>query len=71
MQEVKQAYEAMKSYRRELLFDVPARRSFDDITPQVKQALRESGIKEGLLFGECDAHQNERVHQRRRIRPPR
>jgi len=46
MQEVKQAYKAMESYRRELLFDVPAGRAFDDITPQVEETLRESGIKE-------------------------
>jgi len=38
----------MKSYRKELWFEVPARRGFVNITPQVEQGLRESGVKEGL-----------------------
>jgi secondary thiamine-phosphate synthase enzyme len=40
----------MKSYRRELWFEVPARRAFIHITPQVEQCLRESGIREGLAL---------------------
>jgi secondary thiamine-phosphate synthase enzyme len=40
----------MKSYRRELWFNVPARRGFINITPQVEECLRESGIREGLLL---------------------
>jgi secondary thiamine-phosphate synthase enzyme len=40
----------MKSYRRELTFTVPARRAFLNITPQVEAALRESGIREGLVL---------------------
>ena len=40
----------MKSYRKELWFEVPARRAFLNITPQVETALRESGIKEGLCL---------------------
>jgi len=40
----------MKSFRRELWFNVPSRRGFVNITPQVRQCLRESGIKEGLLL---------------------
>lgn len=40
----------MKSYRKELIFNIPARRGFLNITPQVEEALRESGIKEGLLL---------------------
>lgn len=40
----------MKSYRKELWFDVPSRRGFVCITPQVRQALEESGIKEGLCL---------------------
>lgn len=40
----------MKSYRKELWFHVPGRRAFINITPQVEQALRESGIKEGLCL---------------------
>jgi len=40
----------MKSYRRELWFNVPSRRGFINITPQVEECLRESGIKEGLAL---------------------
>ena len=38
----------MKSYRKELWFEVPTRRAFINITPQVEKCLRESGIKEGF-----------------------
>jgi secondary thiamine-phosphate synthase enzyme len=41
---------AVKSYRKELWFEVPARRAFLNITPQVEDALRESGIAEGLVL---------------------
>jgi secondary thiamine-phosphate synthase enzyme len=40
----------MKSYRQELWFDVPQRRGFINITPQVEACLRESGIQEGLAL---------------------
>lgn len=40
----------MKSYRKELWFDVKKRREFIHITPQVEECLRESGIKEGLCL---------------------
>ncbi len=40
----------MKSYRKELWFHIPARRAFVNITPQVEDALRESGIQEGLCL---------------------
>jgi len=40
----------MKSYRKELWFNVPARRVFINITPQVEECLRESGVKEGLVL---------------------
>lgn len=43
----------MKSYRKELWFNVPKRRDFINITPQVEECLRESGVKEGLLL--CNA----------------
>ncbi len=43
----------MKSYRRELFFNLPQRRAFVNITPQVQDCLRESGIREGLLL--CNA----------------
>ena len=38
----------MKSFRKELLFTIPGRVGFVNITPQVEQSLRESGIKEEL-----------------------
>jgi secondary thiamine-phosphate synthase enzyme len=43
----------MKSYRKELWFDIPGRRAFVNITSQVERYLRESGIVEGLLL--CNA----------------
>ena len=43
----------MKSYRKELWFHTKNRRQYINITPQVQEALRESGIKEGLVL--CNA----------------
>ena len=43
----------MKSFRKELWFDIPGRRAFVNITPQVEACLKESGIHEGLLL--CNA----------------
>ncbi len=43
----------MKSYRKELWFEVPARLGFVNITSQVEDCLKQSGIKEGLLL--CNA----------------
>lgn len=40
----------MKSYRKELWVEVPTRRAFINITPQVDKCLQESGIKEGLVL---------------------
>ena len=40
----------MKSLRRELWFDVPTRRAFMNITPQVEEVLGESGVREGLCL---------------------
>lgn len=40
----------MKSFRKELWFNIPSRRAFINITPQVEECLRESGIREGLLL---------------------
>jgi len=40
----------MKTFRKELWFEIPTRRAFINITPQVEQFLKESGIKEGLLL---------------------
>jgi len=43
----------MKSYRKELWFEIPSRRAFVNITPDVEECLAESGIREGLLL--CNA----------------
>ena len=43
----------MKSFRRELVMNLPRRRMFVNITPQVEQALADSGIHEGLVL--CNA----------------
>jgi secondary thiamine-phosphate synthase enzyme len=40
----------MKSYRKELWFEIPTRRGFLNITPQVQKSLAESGIREGLAL---------------------
>ena len=40
----------MKSYRKELVINTPTRRAFINITPDVEQCLKESGIKEGLCL---------------------
>jgi secondary thiamine-phosphate synthase enzyme len=40
----------MKSYRKELWFNVPARRAFINITHQVEECLKESKIREGLCL---------------------
>ena len=40
----------MKSYRKELWFELRFRRGFLNITGQVNECLRDSGIKEGLLL---------------------
>ena len=40
----------MKSYRKELWFNIPTRREFRNITRDVEECLRESGIQEGLVL---------------------
>ncbi len=40
----------MKSYRKVLEMHLPARRGYRNITPQVEQALLESGIREGFAL---------------------
>ena len=40
----------MKSHREEIALEVPARRGFVNITPQVEAALAHSGIREGLCL---------------------
>jgi secondary thiamine-phosphate synthase enzyme len=43
----------MKTFRKELWFEVPARRGFINITPQIEKCLVESQVQEGLLL--CNA----------------
>jgi secondary thiamine-phosphate synthase enzyme len=43
----------MKSYRKELWFEIPTRRAFVHITPEVENCVKESGIQEGLVL--CNA----------------
>ena len=40
----------MRSYRKELWFNTKSRQAFLNITPQVEQALKESGIRQGLCL---------------------
>src|SRR6056297_488812 len=43
----------MKSYRKELWFQVKSRRGFINITPEIEKCLQESGVQEGLIL--CNA----------------
>jgi secondary thiamine-phosphate synthase enzyme len=43
----------VKSYRKELWFNLPQRRGFINITPEVETCLEESGVSEGLVL--CNA----------------
>ena len=40
----------MKSFRKELWMNLPSRRGFVNLTPQVEACLRESGIREGIAL---------------------
>jgi secondary thiamine-phosphate synthase enzyme len=40
----------MKHFRKELWFNIPGRRAFLNITPEIDDCLRESGIKNGLAL---------------------
>jgi secondary thiamine-phosphate synthase enzyme len=40
----------MKSYRKELWFEIPSRRGFVNITGDVEKCLKESGVREGLVL---------------------
>ncbi|NLW12461.1 MAG: YjbQ family protein [Clostridiaceae bacterium] len=40
----------MKSYRKELQFNLPSRRAYVNITQQVEKCLAESGVQEGLVL---------------------
>lgn len=47
----------MKSYRKELWFQIPTRRAFINITPQVNEALHESAIQEGFVLVNASRNQ--------------
>ena len=40
----------MKTHRKELWFETPTRLAFVNITPQVEEAVRRSGVQEGLVL---------------------
>ncbi|HNX37123.1 MAG TPA: secondary thiamine-phosphate synthase enzyme YjbQ [Candidatus Cloacimonadota bacterium] len=40
----------MKSFRKELTLNTPQRREFVNLTPRVEDAVRESGVREGLCL---------------------
>jgi secondary thiamine-phosphate synthase enzyme len=43
----------MKSFRKELWFEIKQRRQMINITPEIEECVRESGITEGLVL--CNA----------------
>ena len=54
----------MKSYRKELSFNTPTRMAFVNITSQVQDFIRDSGIKDGLVLANANAHYGFGVHKR-------
>lgn len=40
----------MRSFFKELWFEIPSRRGFINITPEVEKCIRESGVSEGLVL---------------------
>ena len=40
----------MKSYRKELFFNIPKRRAYVNISAEVQKCIDESGIKEGMVL---------------------
>lgn len=40
----------MKSFGKELWFNIPSRRAFIKITSKVAECLKKSGVKEGLVL---------------------
>lgn len=40
----------MKSFRKELWFEIPTRMAFIRITPQIDECVRESGVRDGLVL---------------------
>jgi secondary thiamine-phosphate synthase enzyme len=49
-EQIQKQEQHMKSYHKELWFEVPTRRAFINITSQLEECLRESGVKEGLCL---------------------
>jgi len=45
-----QEHMPMKSFREELWFNIPRRRGFVNITPEVVRCLEKSGVREGLVL---------------------
>ncbi len=43
-------FQTMKSFRKELWFDIPTRRAFINITRDVERCINESDVKEGLVL---------------------
>jgi secondary thiamine-phosphate synthase enzyme len=43
----------MKSYRKELWFNTKKRREYLNITPQIEDCVKQSGVKEGIVL--CNA----------------
>lgn len=40
----------MKSYRKELWFNIPGRRAFINITPHVEECIKESSVQDGFVL---------------------
>jgi secondary thiamine-phosphate synthase enzyme len=40
----------MKSFRKEILLEIPTRRAFINITPEVQKCVTSSGVQEGLVL---------------------
>ena len=53
----------MRSLTRYLSFNVPSRMGFVNITAELEDAVGESGVQEGLLLCNCDAHHSVGVYQ--------
>jgi secondary thiamine-phosphate synthase enzyme len=47
---VRMRRQKMKSFRKELFFTIPARRGFINITDQVDECVKKSGVSEGLML---------------------
>ncbi|MFO9307943.1 hypothetical protein SDA69_04820 [Legionella pneumophila] len=53
----------MKTYRKELWFNIPERMGFINITDKVIECLKESSIQEGLILVNAMAYHRFRIHQ--------